>query len=60
MACAGARISKHSKEKLAWAADKRFWVISNMRPDSGKMCTAHTPDFAHLDIHKTTGNGVQI
>ena len=21
--------------------------------------TAHTPNFAHLDIHKTTGNGIQ-
>ena len=24
-----------------------------------EMCTAHTPDFVHLDIHKTTGNGIQ-
>ena len=22
-------------------------------------CTAHTPDFAYLYIHKTTGNGIQ-
>ena len=24
-----------------------------------EMRTAHTPDFAHLDIPKTTGNGIQ-
>ena len=24
-----------------------------------EMHTAHTPTFAHLDIHKTTGNGIQ-
>ena len=24
-----------------------------------EMRTTHTPDFAHLDIHKTTGNGIQ-
>ena len=22
-------------------------------------CTAHTPNFVHLDIHKITGNGIQ-
>ena len=36
MACAGAHISRHSKEELAWAADKCLWVISNMQPDAGK------------------------
>ena len=59
VAIAGTRVLKHSKEELAWAADKRLWVISNMQPDAGKTYTAHTPDFAHLDIHKTTGNGIQ-
>ena len=25
----------------------------------GKTCIVHTSDFAHLEIHKTTGNGIQ-
>ena len=41
MACADAHISKHSKQELAWAADKHLWVISNMRLDLGR-CTQPT------------------
>ena len=52
VACAGAHSSRYSKEELARATDKRLWVISNMRPDLERMRTAHTPNFAHLKIHK--------
>ena len=48
---------KVSKEELAWAADKHLWVICDQIRE--ETCTAHTPDFVHLDILKTTGNGIQ-
>ena len=34
----------------------RQWYVTRF----GKMCIVHTSDFAHLDIHKTIGNGIQI
>ena len=30
MECVGAHVSRHLKEELAWATDKRLWVISNI------------------------------
>ena len=58
MACVGPHISRHSKEEPGPQKNVSGLLVICDRIQE-EMCTTHTPNFAHLDIHKTTGNGIQ-